>query len=48
MLAMFVEAIEPRNRAAERARPAGEDPAPRKPEPPQAEQKRPRGHKPKH
>ena len=40
--------IERRKLADERARLAGEDPAPRKPEPPQAEQKRPRGHKPKH
>lgn len=37
--------IERRKLADERARLAGEDPAPRKPEPPQAEQKRPRGHK---
>ena len=40
--------VERRKLADERARLAGEDPAPRKPEPPQAEQKRPRGHKPKH
>lgn len=40
--------IERRKLADERARLAGEDPAPRRPEPPQAEQKRPRGHKPKH
>lgn len=40
--------IERRKLADERARLAGEDPAPRKPEPPQAEQKRPRRHKPKH
>lgn len=41
-------AADRRRLADERARLAGEDPAPRKPEPPQAEQKRPRGHKPKH
>lgn len=41
-------AADRRRLADERARLAGEDTSPRKPEPPQAEQKRPRGHKPKH
>lgn len=40
--------IERKKLEAERARLAGEGPAPRKPEPPRPEQNRPRGHKPKH
>lgn len=40
--------IERKKLEAERARLAGEDTAPRKPEPPRPEQNRPRGHKPKH
>lgn len=40
--------IERKKLEAERARLAGEDTAPRKPEPPRPEQNRPRGHKPRH